>query len=155
MTIEASTPPSRTCPKCGTPCGLMEVACSRCGLLSELFDKFAAEGDPAGLDAAWADCEHEWARVDLHDHVLDVATRLHCLPALARRYRARLAGGEDPIAEKRLQQIAILIETATRMQAREDHPHHLSRAIRVAGNIAALLLLIATAWVLVIAWRRH
>lgn len=145
----------RTCPKCGLDCSLIDVACHRCGLLLAHFERFADDSDPPGLDAAWSDCLEGWDQPALHDHLLDVASALHCLPRLARRYRFRLEAGPDPISEKRLAQIGILIETATRAQAREGGGGRLVRVLSVVGHLMAAVVLLASAWVMVLALRRH
>lgn len=154
MSAEAST--GRACPKCGREGRAGERACARCGLLVARFGGFAAEqgsGAPA-LDALWERCASAWDDPSAHDRLLDQATRLGLLPALARRYRERSAGGADPVAAKRLSQIAVLLDHALRAEVREEPPR-LQRVVWALGYLAALALLVATGFLLHLALRRH
>ena len=158
LTPMAGTAPvrsTRTCPKCSRECSSSESACARCGLAIANFGRFALDTDPPGLELACSDCLEDWSQVALHDHALEVAATLHRLPSLARRYRTRLLAGPDPVAERRLQQIAVLIETATKAQAREGHSARFTRFVWVLGYAVAIAVVSASAWVLMLALKHR
>ena len=67
------------------------------------------------------------------------------LPSLARRYREVLEAGPDPVADKRLQQLAVLIETALRAQARHSGSPTAVRTLWLLGYIVAAFVLVLSA----------
>src|SRR5262249_12039110 len=134
------------CPKCGRAWRAGERACARCGLLAVRFGAFAAERravepQAAALDVDWAGCRGAWGDARVHDRLLDKAARLELLPALARRYREVSEEAPDPVADKRLRQIAVLLEHALRAQAREAGSSRSMRALWAFGYLAAAAVL--------------
>lgn len=145
----------RSCPKCRREALPGESACARCGLLVARFDLFRESGDPPELSAAWDECCAAWGEAATHDRALSVAVRLECLPLLARRYRERLESGSDPLAERRLSQIAVLIESAIRSQAGHTVHGKAARFVWVLGYLMAGAVLVGSAWIFMLAMRHH
>jgi hypothetical protein len=130
------------CPKCGKQRGAQETACARCGLLVARWRNFAKHSIiPPSLDGKWAECEARWDDPAVHDAALSAAMAAHALPALARRYRKRLAGGPDKVAETRLSRIAVLAEAAARAQSERVVSPRAQSAWRIAAVIVALAVL--------------
>lgn len=145
------------CPKCRRPRRADEAACARCGLLVVRFAAFTGDGEePAELEDRWRACRAGWDDPAAHDRALDAASRLQRLPALARRYREVLDGASDDlVAVKRLAQIALLIETAARAQARTETSPRASRALWMLCYLVAAAMLLASLWAAFLAGGRH
>ncbi len=142
------TDPLATCPKCARPREPAEAACARCGLVVTRWIDFAREqaaAEPPELGPLWERAAAAWDDPAAHDKLLAVATELGVLPSLARRYRGR-AG--DPVAEKRLAQIAALVEAAARMQVRSEASPRAARGLWIAGYAVAAVLVAASLWFL-------
>ena len=139
---------SDACPKCGRRRERWERACARCGLAVERWARFAAEAvESPLLSSLWAGVVDRWDDAAAHDRLLSAASDADALPQLARRYRVYLAShAGDAVAEKRLAQIATLVETAARMQASRPVSPRTSRALWLAGYAVAALLLAASLW---------
>lgn len=157
----AEAAPTQVCPKCRAECRAGVRACPRCGLLAARFSLFAAEQpggaalDSEALDAPWQACSERWEDPAAHDALLDQATRLECLPALARRYRERLQAGADPVAEKRLNQITVLLVHAVRAQVRDVASTRGVRVLWAFGYVVAAAVLAASVWVFFLVLRKH
>lgn len=143
------------CPKCGRARVAGEGACARCGLLVERWDGFSVSEDPPGLAERWEECVAKWDDSERHDQAMVTAMGAAALPQLARRYRARLDAGPDPIAETRLKQIAALVEHAARAQSERIVTPTAQRAWRVAAVIVALAVLGVAALLLIMSMNRH
>lgn len=151
----AEAPDDRTCPKCHREALPGESACARCGLLVARFDLFRESGDPPELESAWRECAAAWDDAAAHDRALSAAMRAECLPLLARRYRERLEAGPDALAERRLAQIAVLIESAIRSQAGQAVNGKAARLVWALGYLVAGTVLFLSAWIFMLAMRRH
>ena len=145
--------PSESCPKCRRPRQFGETACARCGLLVSFFARFpvasAPATDPSEIDDLWTGCLEAWGQPAAHDRLLDMATRLAALPAIARRYREHLDREPgDPVAAGRLGRIGILIESAVRAHARETLSSGSLRLFRIVVYVGAGGILFLSAWAL-------
>lgn len=152
---EATAPRCPRCERAGAP---GETACARCGLLVERFGGFRADADdPPELAPLWEECCAAWTDEETHDRVLVSATNLAALPALARRYRERLAtDAKDEVARARLQRVAVLVETSARAQAEEKiDSGGAFRLVWVLGHVVALVGVAAAAYLLVRAVAQH
>ena len=125
------------CPKCTRPLRPTERSCARCGLLASGFGKFKGESDDDPLvleiEKTWTMVRSTWDDASAHERLIDQAARFQCLPTAARRYRQLLDQGPNVVAERRLQQIAVLIENAARAQAKDFAGSTSVRALRVVG----------------------
>ena len=140
------------CPKCQGQMPGAALACGRCGLLKERFARFIDQEQAARLrggelDPFWQACMETWQQPVAHDRILDQAARLEMLPDLARRYRDVLLRGPDPVADKRLKQIAVLLEHALRAQAREHNHETGTWAARAVAYCVAAGFLSLSLWV--------
>jgi hypothetical protein len=137
------------CPKCRRPRGREEWACARCGLLASRFRRLRAEhAHTHEIDDAWSAALRRWEDPAAHDRVLDLATGLRTLPELARRYRDALdLRPADPTAATRLERIAIAVEEAARIEARNARVGPPRSLRQLSALITVGLLLLAAAMV--------
>ncbi len=155
--LEQSTQPE-TCPRCGRARHSGEDACPRCGLLVVRWRTFRPDADdPPGLQPLWEGLVAAWSDAAAHDRALAVASNLAALPALARRYRARLAADAgDEMARERLQRVAVLVETGARAQAEEQvQRSSLFRVVYFAGYVVGVMGMAVAAYVLFIVLRQR
>jgi hypothetical protein len=142
-----AAPRDSECPKCGRTRAPADEACAQCGLAVARWSRFAVEesGEPPELAAQWERAEAEWSDTRAHDRLLQAASDLGALPSLARRYRAHLAGhAGDGEAQRRLRQIAALVEAAARIQAGTPVSPRAMRALWIGGYAVAALVLTAS-----------
>lgn len=151
---QTAAPAEQACPKCRRSLGVDERACARCGLLSIHFARFCVPADPPELDAAWVACRAAWTDPSRHDRLIELAANLGALPSLARRYRElhdQLR--DDPVAPRRLVQIATFIESSLRAQAASERSPASVRLLWWLGYLVAGSVLLASAWALVVVFR--
>jgi hypothetical protein len=144
------------CPKCKRVRRRGERACPRCGLLASRFAHYAAAAreEPEPIAGYWLHCRENWLSPAAHTLLLDVAVRLQCVPAVARRYREVLDEEPDePIAARNLQRLTLVIERAARAQVGATVPRHWLPAMRMAGWVVASMLLVLAVWILAFALR--
>jgi hypothetical protein len=84
------------CPRCGRARAAGEKACARCGLMVARWRSFRPDADdPPEMEPLWQELLAHWSDEAAHDRALEATINLAALPALARRYRLRLAADEE------------------------------------------------------------
>jgi hypothetical protein len=140
------------CPKCQrermpAPPG-KEDACARCGLLVARWDGFKVEiPSLPPLDAAWADLQNRWADDDAHRKFLDLAADLGGLDLAAAHYRTvRDERPSDVRAEAGLRRASNLAQSLYAAHAQADRTRTPSGALRAAGLVGAIVVVLAAMW---------
>ncbi len=138
------------CPKCGEERRPGADACRRCGLLVSRWATFKKDILPAVpvLDALWAKLEADWENDALHARFLDEAATLGSLDLAAARYRARLRRGDDPRAQAGLDRAVRLVLQLHKVEGPDPALGTAARLVKFAGIFIAVVLFVATVWVM-------
>ncbi len=135
--------PSTHCPKCIGMRG-PGPSCAQCGLVFAQVD-LAQLQPPKWLQERWSLAWHDWSSPSLHRTMLERATQLSMLPALARLYRLRLTWAPgDAVAESARAEVMRRASVPLATVARIDVGGQRRRRM-VLGAMALSITLVALA----------